>query len=489
MNASPMSTIAVIGAGPAGLRAAEVLVAQGKSVALIDEAEFAGGQIYRQPPTALARPATLLYGAQADRAQDIHALGRDLAGKLDYRRATSVWHAQPGRLELLHAGKVASLDYARIVLATGATDRAMPFAGWTLPGVFTLGGAQVALKYQGCVVGKRVLFTGSGPLLYLVAYQYAKAGAKVVAVHDSATFAAQARHAPGMLALPRMLARGLYYVAWLRAHGIPVRYGMTPRRAVGDARVQGLISVGFDGREREDACDAVATGFGLRSENQIADLLGCDFVFDPVNSSWNPAKDAAGRSSVAEVYLAGDGSGIGGADQAELEGERAAWALLEDAGRVVPARRIGALDASLARSRRFRKAIDQAFALPALKRFDLSDEVLLCRCEAIRVGEVRQAVRDAGITELNRLKALTRVGMGRCQGRMCSPGAACVLAEAAGMPLGQVGRIRAQPPIKPVPLAACAEDMVHVPTHDQASMAPIPTGPGRHLTNTVGGQS
>lgn len=448
------SRIAVVGAGPAGLRAAEVLVGQGLSVTLIDEADFAGGQIYRQPPAALVRPASTLYGAQADRAQAIHALGRALAGKLDYRRATSVWHARPGRLELLHAGRVDSLDYARIVLATGATDRAMPFAGWTLPGVFTLGGAQVALKYQGCVVGERVVFTGTGPLLYLVAYQYAKASAKVVAVHDSASFAEQARHAWTMTALPGMLARGLYYLGWLRAHGIPVRYGMTPRRVIGERRVQGLVSADMNGREREDACDAVATGFGLRSENQIADLLACDFVFDPVNSSWNPAKDLAGRSSVPEVYLAGDGAGIGGADQAELEGERAAWALLQDIGVAVSDARTAALDASLVRSRRFRKALDQAFALPALARFGLTDDVVLCRCEAIRVGEVRQAIRESGITEMNRLKALTRVGMGRCQGRMCGPGAACVLAEAAGVSLAQVGRVRAQPPIKPVPLAA-----------------------------------
>jgi NADPH-dependent 2,4-dienoyl-CoA reductase/sulfur reductase-like enzyme len=446
--------IAVVGAGPAGLRAAETLVAQGQDVTLIDEADFAGGQIYRQPPAALARPAATLYGAQAEQAQAIHALGRELAGKLDYRRATSVWHARPGRLDLLHAGQVDSLDYSRIVLATGATDRPMPFDGWTRPGVFTLGGAQVALKYQGCVVGERVVFTGTGPLLYLVAYQYAKAGAKVVAVHDSAPFAEQARHAWAMTALPGMLARGLYYVGWLRAHGIPVRYGMTPRRVIGDARVEGLVSAGIDGRQREDACDAIATGFGLRSENQIADLLGCDFAFDPINSTWNPAKDPAGRSSVAEVYLAGDGAGIGGADQAELDGERVAWALLQHSGVAAPPRRIAELDAALVRSRRFRQAIDQAFALPALARFDLHDEVMLCRCEAIRVGEVRQAVRDAGITDLNRLKALTRVGMGRCQGRMCSTGAACVLAETACVSLAQVGRVRAQPPIKPVPLSA-----------------------------------
>jgi pyruvate/2-oxoglutarate dehydrogenase complex dihydrolipoamide dehydrogenase (E3) component len=82
----------------------------------------------------------------------------------------------------------ARLEFSRVIVATGATDRILPVPGWTLPGVYSLGAAQIALKFQGCAIGERVVFAGSGPLLYLVAYQYAKAGAKVVAVLDSSPF-------------------------------------------------------------------------------------------------------------------------------------------------------------------------------------------------------------------------------------------------------------------------------------------------------------
>ena len=96
-----------------------------------------------------------------------------------------------------------------------------------LPGVYTLGGAQVALKAQGCAIGERVVFAGTGPLLYLVAYQYAKAGANVVAVLDTNTFVRQALATPRMLNQPATLAKGLYYVGALRARGVRVEHGVT----------------------------------------------------------------------------------------------------------------------------------------------------------------------------------------------------------------------------------------------------------------------
>ena len=82
------------------------------------------------------------------------------------------------------------------------------------------------------------------------------------------------------------------------------------------------------------------------------------------------------------------------------------------------------------------------------------DALVICRCEEVTAGELRACVRDTGTRELNRLKALTRIGMGRCQGRMCSPAAARLLAQAAGCPLADTGRLRSQPPVKPVPVVA-----------------------------------
>ncbi len=125
------------------------------------------------------------------------------------------------------------MPYSHLLIATGATDRVLPFPGWTLPGVYTLGAAQIALKSQGCAIGRRVVFAGTGPLLYLVAYQYAKAGAQVEAVLDTNPFSRQFAATPRLLRQPSTFAKGLYYVGWLAAHGVRIERGVTLVRADG----------------------------------------------------------------------------------------------------------------------------------------------------------------------------------------------------------------------------------------------------------------
>jgi len=96
--------------------------------------------------------------------------------------------------------------------------------------------------------------------------------------------------------------------------------------------------------------------------------------------------------------------------------------------------------------------LERAFPFPEPWAGGLADDVVLCRCEEITVAEARIAAREQGVSELNRLKALTRVGMGRCQGRMCGSAAAEVLASSCGRSLDAVGRLRSQTPVKPLPL-------------------------------------
>ncbi|WP_300628065.1 NAD(P)/FAD-dependent oxidoreductase [Pseudomonas sp.] len=440
-----MKPIVIVGAGPAGITAVRTLLDHGIKPCLIDESLRGGGQVYRRQPVNFQRSAKQLYGFEAGKAQAVHRTLDELATLIDYRPETLVWNAEDGRLDTLTEGRAESVEYSQVIVATGATDRILPVPGWTLPGVYSLGAAQIALKYQGCAIGERVAFCGSGPLLYLVAYQYAKAGAKVVAVLDSAPFSAQCRALPALLGQPMTLAKGMYYRAWLTAHGIAVHQGANLRQIDGKQRVSGIRW-----GEQTLACDAVAFAHALRSETQLADLLGCDFAWNRLNRAWLPHRDSAGRSSVAQVYLAGDGAGIMGADAAQLAGERAALAVLEDIGRVVDQRRITRLEQQLAGIQRFRHGLETAFPFPAQWAAQAPDELTLCRCEEVSVGEVR-AVVDEGHWEINRVKAHCRVGMGRCQGRMCGLATAEIVAERSGRGIEQVGRLRGQAPIKPLP--------------------------------------
>jgi len=455
--------IVIIGAGPAGVRAAQTLVEAGLHPIVIDENRRAGGQIYRQPPPGFVRSKKELYGFEAAKAEALHSSFDQLRPAIDYRPDTLVWNCMPGhpgQLDLLHAQRHAEQPYSHLILCTGALDRIMPFPGWTLPGVYTLGAAQVALKAQGCVLDGRVVIAGSGPLLYLLAYQYVKAGADVVAVLDTARFGGKLRALPALLRQPVTFAKGLYFMGWLRAKGIPLIDGVEQIAADGKKSIQSLRWT-RGGKTTEIACDALATGFGLRSETQLAELAGCRFVFNELNQQWLPQRDDAGRSSVPGVYLAGDGSGIAGADAAELSGRAAALALLQDLGLPANAAAKAAaeqesrrLAQTLRSNLQFRQGLETAFPTAVHWARDCADDLVICRCEEITAGQLRRSVQQEGTVEINRLKAMTRVGMGRCQGRMCGAAAAEILAHATGVSVAEAGRLRVQAPVKPIPVSA-----------------------------------
>jgi len=442
----------VVGAGPAGIRAAQALVAAGLRPLVVDEAPACGGQIYRQRLVPDERSETALYGSETGKAQALHRDFAALADRIDYWPQALLWNLRDGMADIAVAGENRSIAYDGLILATGATDRILPIPGWTLPGVFTLGGAQVALKAQGCAIGRRVVFVGTGPLLYLVAWQYMKAGIDVAAVLDAAPFSAKFAMLRGLPLFPAVVLRGLRFVAELRLRGVTLHSGVEEVRIEGEGAVSGIAWT-QNGRPNRLACDGVGYGLALRSETQAADLAGCAFRFDERDRAWLPRRDAAGRSSVPGVYLAGDGAGIAGADAAERAGERAALALREDRGLAHAPQRAASLQAELACIDRFRDVLEAAFPYPAHWAAAIADDTLVCRCEEISAGDARNASDRFDIVELNRLKTVSRVGMGRCQGRICAGAAAELLAAKTGRSLEAVGRLRAQAPLKPLPLA------------------------------------
>ena len=452
----------IVGAGPAGVRAAQTLVSHGIRPVMIDEAPVCGGQIYRQPPANFQRTKKELYGFESSRADAIHRVMAGILPDIDYQSETLVWNAQDQKLDTIRAGKTSIVPYSHLIVATGATDRILPFEKWTLPGVYSLGAAQIALKTQGCSIGERVVFLGTGPLLYLVAYQYARAGANVIAVLDTASSASRFSAASKMFALPALLMKGIYYTTWLQFKGIRIHHGVRPVRAHGQKHLESIEWIDSNGNTKNQKCDAIGFGYALRSETQLADLLGCQFNFDESQRAYLPIRDETGRSSVSNVYLAGDGASIMGADAAEKAGELAALSLISD---VKPALlkskdllRIPELQSQIKRIQHFRMGLEQAFPFPQDWAKHAADDLIICRCEEITAGEIRKAVQTNGAREINRVKALTRTGMGRCQSRMCAVAAAEIIADSAGIKIREVGRLRGQPPLKPIPFVSEQSD-------------------------------
>jgi NADPH-dependent 2,4-dienoyl-CoA reductase/sulfur reductase-like enzyme len=473
--------VLIVGAGPAGLRAAELLVDHGVRPILVDEAPRIGGQIYRLPPNVAGfdRTARQLYGASASKAHAAFRSFDRIRNKLDYRPSSLVFDLIDNRAEIFGDDGVQQVDFDALILATGAMDRILPFEGWSMPGIYSLGGAQIALKHQGCAIGQSVVFAGTGPLLFLAAYQYAKAGAHIAAVINSGPRLGPLSQIAKLAAMPEVMAQGMKHLAWLRRHKIRVLHGYRPLRAHATAAATGT-STGSDtpdvkhlsmvefisdrGDRLEVDCDAAAFGYGLKAETQLADLAGAVFGFDTDNRQWLPLTDNYGRAQDRPgLYLAGDGAGILGADAAELRGRLAAAAVLSDFGGSFGSFDPNAALRRLQKWQKFHLALDLAFPFPHEAAAEIADEVVLCRCEQVTAGELRGVTGLLGARDLNRAKAYCRLGMGRCQGRLCATAAAEIMAAQLGLSVDSVGRLRCQPPVKPVPISALAMPPAEAP--------------------------
>jgi NADPH-dependent 2,4-dienoyl-CoA reductase/sulfur reductase-like enzyme len=174
--------VIVVGAGPAGIAAATAAARHGRSVLLLDDNPAAGGQIWRGGVQPEGKHETNAENKKKDQAlRKLVSSGATLL--FGYRVFAA---PAPGTLQALceTAGdlEVIALQYDRLIIATGARERFLPFPGWTLPGVFGAGGLQALVKGGFPVRGKRVAVAGSGPLLLAVAVHLREYGAHITSI-------------------------------------------------------------------------------------------------------------------------------------------------------------------------------------------------------------------------------------------------------------------------------------------------------------------
>ncbi|WP_322069458.1 FAD-dependent oxidoreductase [Paraburkholderia bannensis] len=392
--------ILIIGAGPAGLRAAGVAAQAGAKVGIVDDNSLPGGQIWRQGPQHRAK----------GRAQEaIDAMRR--AANVTYLSGTRVVQALgAGQLLVEDATRGFTIGYGKLIVATGARERFLPYPGWTLPGVTGAGGLQALVKGGMPVRGERIVIAGSGPLLWAAAVTAREQGAQVVAIVEQAPAHAVRQFAASLVHTPAKLMQAARMRFDLRA--TPYLCGAHVSAAEGDTKLSHVMVRQGEKHTRID-CDRLACAFGLVPNTSVGAALGCRIAeSNDVNAI---VVDEWQASSQPDIYAAGECTGVGGMELSAVEGRIAAWAALGDRAQAQ------ALFAERERYRRFAARLHVAFALAPQLRGLATPETILCRCEDVRFEQAAQhrSWRDA--------KLHTRCGMGPCQGKICSEAAAFCL--------------------------------------------------------------
>lgn len=460
--------LVIIGAGPAGMAAAIEAAEAGLHPIVLDEHSQPGGQIYRQLP-----PGFAVTDAQS-RGRDVREgralVGRFLETRVDYRADTLVWGVfADKRIGTFDGKKVEYLHPERVIIATGAYDRPVPIPGWTLPGVFSAGGAQIFLKSQRILPGRQVLVAGTGPLLLVVAAQFLAAGVQSLTLCELSPMRRLWRHAGNVWGHWQLLWDGWKYFTRIRRGGVRMMKGHVVTRIVGKDQVEEAVIAPVDeqgrvrsGQEVRLSVDAVCLGYGLVPSTELTRLYGCRHSFLEKQLAWVPVGDSTMETSVPGVFVAGDCAGVAGVYIAEEEGRIAALAAAQQRGRISPTEcqeRMAPIQARLQKLRRFCAALDDIYQPPRTLVDLVTEDTIICRCEEVRARDIWSAIADGAATPTE-IKVWTAAGMGRCQGRMCGPHLGLMLAKATGVLEPGQGQLSVRPPIKPIELGKLASGIL-----------------------------
>jgi NADPH-dependent 2,4-dienoyl-CoA reductase/sulfur reductase-like enzyme len=361
-----MKRIVIVGAGPAGIAAACAAEESGANVTVVDENPAAGGQIWRGELPAAWR---------ARFRSNLIAQSRVIA-------------IRPSQLTIEDGSRVSTLPFDRLILATGARERFLPFPGWTQPNVMGVGGLQALAKSGLPIGGKTIVVAGSGPLLLAVAAYFRKRGANVPLIAEQAPWRKLRAFGKQLLRHPSKLKQAFEY-------GFKHYRPGTWVRSIARNEIQ--LSKG------SVHCDYLAIGYGLVPNAEAANAAGCRVDDGSV------VVDHWQKTTTEAVYCAGESTGIGGVDLSIAEGLIAGYAAAgkhEEAKKHFAARE---------KARRFAILLNNTFALREELTHLAAPETLVCRCEDVSYGKLQEfrSWREA--------KLQTRCGMGPCQGRVCGP--------------------------------------------------------------------
>ncbi len=401
--------IAIIGAGPAGLAAAITIASKGQQVTVLDSQARGGGQYWRHIEE--------VYGYKSSRSRK-YLKEITTNSLITHISGAQVWSAEIVKegiqLNYLHQGEEKKFIATKLIIATGAYDRTLPYPGWTTSGAMTPGGAQALLKGHGIVAGKTIIVSGTGPFLLPVATALAEKGAQVeiFEAHNPLRWILSPM---ALLLNPSKFAEFVHYLRAILTNGVKISFGCAVTGFENGTAQISKIRSDLTIKEQNFKivkADVVASGWGFLPEVSLGGILGCTQKLD-FDQTVIFSVDQEQRSSISNIWIAGEATGVGGADLALIEGEIAG---LSATGSRIPLKLIW----KRSMKRIFARALQRSYPVGSGWRDWINKDTIVCRCEEVSCGEIIESVKDLGAEDARTSKLFTRAGMGLCQGRVCS---------------------------------------------------------------------
>ena len=463
------SDFVIIGSGPGGIAAAIKAAQAGVNVTLLDENERPGGQVFRQFEKGfkVADPDAL--GPDFKEGKELLHQFNSMQDKIRYLNNTLVWGIFNDRTLALARNKASSsLRFKHLLVATGAYDRPVPFPGWTLPGVFTAGGAQKLVKSERVLPGQNILLAGTGPLQLVLADQIIQAGGRIEAILEAGNVGQNwFQGLIGIWGNWDFLIEGLRYLHSIQKAAVPLLRSHIILEARGNGQVEEAVIATVDkswrprlNTARSIKVDTICLGYGLVSSTELTMLAECEHKYDLRQGGYIPLRKANMETSVPGIYAVGDGAGVAGRKVAIQEGCIAGISVASALGCISHAKagqQIRPYHKKLSKINRFRKVLDD-ISLPRPGLYELaSDDTVICRCEDVTLKQLKAALADDTI-QIKDFKRMTRMGMGPCEGRMCGPAVIEMLRHRLNASAEDVGCLKPRPSIKPVALGVLAAE-------------------------------
>ncbi|MBU1145721.1 MAG: NAD(P)/FAD-dependent oxidoreductase [Firmicutes bacterium] len=302
----------VIGGGPAGLSAAKTALEAGCKVLIIERNFSLGGQLEKQTHK--------FFGSEKQFAK---TRGLDIAKKL-----IVAINQYPNQLEVLLNTTVVGLykDYVvttihndiykkyhakSIIIATGASEKVLAFENNDLPGIYGAGAVQTLMNLNGVLPGKEIVMVGSGNIGLIVSYQLIQAGVKVKALLEASP----------------SIGGYLVHASKLKRLGVPIFCQTTIKRAEGNQCLEKIITTKLNdsweeipNTTSEITCDALCISVGLSPLHQLLSMADIKMKFVPELGGLVPRINKDHETSMKNVFVCGDVTGVEEASSAIVEG-------------------------------------------------------------------------------------------------------------------------------------------------------------------------